>query len=94
MDTNRINQIYTDLCNIGFLQEINQTSLNQIVEDITDTFLISANKTFEQNKGYSSVSYEAKTPSWFGFKCKKARKNFHRLNTYIKSLETTLIKII
>jgi hypothetical protein len=78
LDPNLVNCIYRRLCDIENTENFEPSSINDIVKSISDLFMSSAEKTF------GLISYDKdkfdnpQTPKWFGFKCKKARKDFHR----------------
>ena len=109
IDDTKINTLLNSISTLESKTNINQSEINNVANSIANIFKESAKTSFGSYKISQHInSNNTELPTWFGNKCKKARKQFHRakyqykirknetnrenLKTECKSYKSTLYK--
>ena len=77
LDLDALNIVNNEILQLKTSDETCQKDINNIVDNITNLIITSAEKSFGKLPLYSKSDNISKSPSWFGHNCIKARKQFH-----------------
>ena len=75
----QINEILNNLTNLENKGPLcSQIEIDEIVNKFSTIFKEAATKSFGTKTQHITTNQDNNLPTWFGFKCKKGRKKFHR----------------
>jgi len=90
-----INMIYTNLCQLQDLVNIEQSEIDQAVADLGKIYIQAAENSFKpkikrkENTCGIHKDLNNKLPSWYGQNCKTQRKIFHKAKSKYKASKTS-----